>query len=270
MKFSLITVCLNSEATIADTIKSVIEQDYADYEHLVFDGGSTDSTVQIIKTFGRSVKLIEGSDSGIFDAMNQAIGYALGDIVGIINSDDFYAHTQVLSKVAEQFELTQSDSVYSDLHYVYRDNPSKVYRNWKAGALRHSKFKYGWTIPHPTFFVKKEIYDRYGMFDSSFKISGDYELILRLLYKCKITTSYLPEVLVKMRNQGNSDGGIRKRVQSLREDYTSWKKNDLKPSLLTIALKPLRKLPQFFTPISGGFLNKPGVTSKIELEIEKG
>ena len=246
MKLTLITVCLNSESTIRDTIESVISQDYTNREHIVFDGGSTDGTLTILESFKDQIKLIQGTDSGIFDAMNQAIAYASGDIVGIINSDDLYAHAQVLSNIVSKFGSTQSDSIYGDLHYVYRDAPLRVYRNWKSGQFDLNKFKFGWTIPHPTFFVKKEIYDHYGLFNSDFKISGDYELILRFLYKHKITTSYLPEVLVKMRAGGNSDGGLKKRLKSLKEDYLSWTKNGMKPAFYTIPLKPIRKIPQLF------------------------
>lgn len=246
MKFSLITVCLNSESTISDTLKSVIDQDYSNYEHIVFDGGSTDNTVPIIKSFGNRVKLVEGHDSGIFDAMNKAIGYATGEIIGIINSDDFYTHGGVLSKVIKTFEVEGVDSVYGDLHYVNRENTNKIHRNWKSGEFDRSKFKYGWTIPHPTFFVKKEVYNRHGVFDDSFKISGDYELILRFLYKHQISTSYIPEVLVKMRSGGNSDNGLLKRFQSLKEDKKAWKLNGLNSKFYTIPMKPLRKLSQFF------------------------
>lgn len=246
MKFSLITVCLNSEKTIADTIKSVISQDFKDYEHIIFDGGSKDNTIATIKSFQNKVKLIEGKDIGIFDAMNQAIGHTSGEIIGIINSDDFYADPQVLSRVEREFETTGVDSVYGDLHYVHRDDKNKVYRNWKSGYFSRSKFKYGWTIPHPTFFVRKHIYSQFGLFDSSFKISGDYELILRFLFKNQVSVSYIPEVLVKMRNQGNSDGGFIKRFRSLQEDYSAWKKNNLRPAFYTIPLKPLRKLSQLW------------------------
>ncbi len=247
MKISLVTVCLNSESTISDTIESVLVQDYADIEYIIFDGGSTDQTIPIIKSFGKAIKLIEGNDSGIFDAMNQAISYTTGDIVAIINSDDFYSHTGVLSKVANCFLTEGTDSVYGDLHYVHRDNIGKVYRNWKSGGFFKNKFKFGWAIPHPSFFVKKEVYNKYGLFDSSFKISGDYELILRFLYKKEISTFYIPEVLVKMRNKGNSDGGISKRLSSLKEDYRAWKSNGLSPAPYTILLKPIRKISQLFS-----------------------
>lgn len=245
-KVSLITVCLNSESTIADTINSVLIQDFKDFEYIIFDGGSTDGTISIIKSFGSSISLIQGADSGIFDAMNQAIEYATGEIIGIINSDDFYTHAGVLSRILKEFDSTGADTVYGDLQYVQREDVSKIYRNWKSGNFRRSKFKYGWTIPHPTFFVKREIYEEYGLFDSSFNISGDYELILRLLFKNRVTTSYIPEVLVKMRNGGNSDGSLKKRYESLKEDSLAWRRNNLSPAFYTLPLKPLRKINQFW------------------------
>ncbi|TCL00903.1 glycosyltransferase [Roseivirga ehrenbergii] len=247
MKVSLITVCLNSESTILGTLESVIAQDHVDREHIIFDGGSTDQTLSIVKSFGDEVRLIEGKDSGIFDAMNQAIGYATGEVIAIINSDDFYAHHQVLSDVVHQFESTGSDTVYGDLQYVERHSPDKIYRNWKSGEFERSKFKFGWSIPHPSFFVKREVYDRYGLFDEQFKISGDYELILRFLYIHKQSASYLPEVLVKMRTGGNSDGGIKRRFESLKEDYQAWTENGIRPAFYTVPLKPMRKFRQFFT-----------------------
>jgi glycosyltransferase len=245
-KLSLITVCLNSESTIADTIISVLNQDFKDFEYIIFDGGSIDNTISIIKSFGSSISLIHGTDSGIFDAMNQAIEYATGEIVGIINSDDFYTYSGVLSRVLKEFDCTGADTVYGDLQYVYRGDASKIYRNWKSGHFSRSKFKYGWTIPHPTFFVKREVYERYGLFDKEFKISGDYELVLRFLYKHNVSTSYIPEILVKMRNNGNSDGSLLKRFESLKEDAAAWRVNGLELSFFTVPLKPLRKMNQFW------------------------
>ena len=245
MKLSLLTVCINSEATIADTIQSVLSQDYTDLEYIIFDGGSQDQTVSIIKSFGSRVKLVEGNDSGIYDAINQAIAYASGSVVGIINSDDFYAHNQVLTQVMNRFSHEKVDAVYGDLHYVLRSNPDKVYRKWLSGDFRMSHFKYGWMPPHPTFFVRKSIYKKYGAFNDAFKISGDYELILRLLYKHQISVAYINEVLVKMRTGGKSDGDMKGRLQSLKEDYKAWKINGLTPAFYTIPFKPLRKLGQF-------------------------
>lgn len=246
MKLSIITVCLNSEVTITDTILSVLAQKSVDYEYIVFDGGSTDKTVALIQSFGDRVKLVQGADSGIFDAMNQAIQLASGDVIGILNSDDFYAHDEVLSKVMRVFEDTNTDSVYGDLVYVQRDNPGRIWRVWKSGAFKKSKFKAGWCPPHPTFFVCKQAYENFGFFNTSFRISGDYELMLRFLYKYDVSTVYLPEVLVKMRTGGNSAGKAFSKLRSVSEDVHAWQINELKPTVLTLPLKILSKVPQFF------------------------
>lgn len=244
MKLSIITVCLNSEATIADTIESVLKQSFIDCEHIIFDGGSTDKTVSIIKSYEDRISLIEGSDTGIYNAMNQAIGYASGDIIGILNSDDFYAHSNVLANVEKTIRTHQLDSVYGDLDYVYHNDIRRIHRKWISGKFNRNKFIYGWSLPHPTFFVRQSVYERYGLFDDSYSVSGDYELILRLLYKHEISTQYIPEILVKMRNNGRSDGNLPMRIKSLKEDYRAWTVNNLKPPFYTIPLKPIRKIPQ--------------------------
>lgn len=249
MKLSILTVCLNSQATIADTITSVLNQEFTDFEYIIFDGGSTDSTVDIVRSFGNRIQLIQGHDKGIFDAMNQAIGCASGDIIGILNSDDFYSHSKVLKKVNEQFDSTGTDSVYGDLLYVQRENTRKLWRDWVAGNFDKNKFKTGWAPPHPTFFVKKRIYEKYGIFDSRFDISGDYELLLRFLYRYDVSTTYIPEYLVHMRAGGNSSNNFKSRLKSLHEDRLSWRRNNLKQYVYTIPCKVLRKIPQYMTSI---------------------
>lgn len=244
MKLSIITVCLNSESTIADTIHSVLAQTFSNYEYIIFDGGSTDNTLDIIKTFGSQITLIQGKDNGIFDAMNQAIAMASGEIIGILNSDDFYSHNQVLDKVVGVFDSANVDSVYGDLIYVQRENIDRVWRVWKSGDFKKSNFELGWAPPHPTFFVKKCIYQKYGLFDSDFRISGDYELMLRFLYKYEVSTAYLPDFMVKMRTGGNSSGKPISKVKSIAEDIRAWRVNGLPPRFFTVPLKVLRKLPQ--------------------------
>lgn len=246
MKVSILTVCLNSEKTILDTIKSVQYQTYDNTEHIVFDGGSTDETTSIAKSFEDKIRLVEGRDTGIFDAFNQALEYATGDIIGILNSDDYYVNNHVLELVVNTFKTVDTDSVYGDLDYVHYKNKNKITRRWIAGEFDIGKFEFGWVPPHPTFFVKRDMYKRYGAFNQSFKTSGDYELMLRMLYKNRISTRYIPNLLVKMRTNGRSDGSIFNRMNSLKEDYLSWKLNNLKLHFYTIPLKPLRKLPQFF------------------------
>lgn len=248
MKLTLVTACLNSETTLADTIDSVLSQTYDNIEYIICDGGSTDGTLQIIQSYGDRLTLLDGGDNGIFDAFNKGIRAAKGDIVGIINSDDFYSDKYVIEKVMAEFHDTSLDSVYGDLQYVQRDDINKIYRNWQSGEFKHWKFRYGWTIPHPTFFVRRTVYEKYGLFDPDFRISGDYEFELRVLYKHQISCKYIPEVLVKMRNHGNSGGTLENRFMAQKEDRKAWLINGLKPHFYTIPLKPIRKIFQYISP----------------------
>ncbi|MEQ6122370.1 glycosyltransferase family 2 protein [Reichenbachiella sp. MALMAid0571] len=246
MKISVITVCRNSAKTIGQTIESVQSQSHENIEHIFCDGGSSDNTVGIIKNMGgENVTLLEGEDKGIYDAINKGIRYASGDIVAILNSDDFYSHDKVLEKVVNAFD-TGVDAVYGDLIYVNPINTNKVVRYWRTGSCHPRKFLWGWTVPHPVLFIKKSIYDEHGLYDSSFKIAGDYDLILRLLYKAKISVHYLPEVMVNMRTGGVSNGSFSKKIKVHKEDTRAWKTNNIKPNLLTLWLKPLRKTGQYF------------------------
>lgn len=248
MKLSLITVCLNSESTIGNTIESVLDQTYKDIEYIICDGGSSDNTLNIIKSFDSDIKLIQTADNGIYDAINNGLKHATGEVVGIINSDDFYSNSDVLNQVMREFDNPGIDSVYGDLHYVQHDNINQVYRNWKSGAFARYKFKFGWTIPHPTFFVRNCIYDKYGDYDSNFRLAGDYEMEIRLLYRHKISTKYIPKVLVKMRNNGAGNGSVQKRMIGHKEDYLAWEKNGIKPPFYSIPLKPVRKIWQYISP----------------------
>ncbi len=148
----------------------------------------------------------------------------------------------------EEFESTNTDSVYADLDYVYHNDVDRVYRKWSAGQFDTRKFEFGWTIPHPTFFVKRKLYDELGLYDTEFKLAGDYELLIRFLYKHRISCSYIPETLIKMRNEGSSNGSFKKRFLGHSEDYLAWKKNEIKPPFYTVPLKPTRKLIQYIIP----------------------
>jgi glycosyltransferase len=177
--------------------------------------------------------------------MNKGLQLASGHVVGILNSDDTYAHNQVISRVAMLLETTGADTCYADLQYVRREKPEQVVRYWKAGTYRRESFLRGWMPPHPTFFAKAELYQKYGGFNESFKISADYELMLRLLYRHAATAAYLPEVIVMMKTGGMSNASLHNRIAANREDRMAWKVNDLKPGVLTFQLKPFRKLGQF-------------------------
>ncbi len=173
-KISIITVTYNSADTLADTLKSVQSQDYQNVEHIIIDGRSQDETVNIIKSFPHVAKWITEKDGGLYDAMNKGVQLATGDIIGILNSDDLYAHSSVLTKVAERFLNRDIDALYGDLHYVNALNTNNVIRVWKSGKFKRSNFVFGWMPPHPTFFVKKEVYNKAGLFNVSLKRSADY------------------------------------------------------------------------------------------------
>jgi glycosyltransferase len=245
-KISIITATFNSASTIESTLLSIINQDYQNKELIVIDGGSTDETLSIIEKYKSSISIIiSEKDNGIYDALNKGISLATGDVIAILHSDDFYIHNKVISNVIETFINFKSDSVYGDLIYVDRFDTNRIIRKWISGNYKHGKFIQGWMPPHPSFFVKKECYDRYGKFNLSLKSSADYELMLRFLHKHKITTVYLNEFLVKMRIGGQSNVSLLNRLKANREDKLAWKLNNIKPAFYTLLFKPLRKLIQF-------------------------
>jgi glycosyltransferase involved in cell wall biosynthesis len=246
MKISVITVAFNNGTYIEDCIKSVLGQTYKNIEYIVVDGGSTDETLEIIKKYRDKIsRWTSGPDNGIYDAMNKGIEMATGDVIGFLNSDDFYADGGVVEKVAETFTSYGVQSVYGDLVYVNRNN-NRTIRYWKAGEYRQGSVKWGWMPPHPTFFVRKEIYERYGCFNTNLKIAADYELILRFLGKRKITTYYVSRVLIKMRIGGNSNKNIKNIVRKSIEDYKALKINGLRSGVFALLYKNLSKIPQFF------------------------
>lgn len=249
MKVSIITVVLNNKDTIEDCMLSVFNQSYPDIEYIVIDGGSIDGTTDIIKKYESKIaKWVSEPDRGIYDAMNKGIKLASGDIIGILNSDDFYAHGKVIERVVSVIERNQADSCYGDLIYVDRYNPDKVIRYWKSKPFNKNLFKKGWMPPHPTFFCRKSLYEKYGLFKEEMRIAADYEMMLRLLYKFECSTVYIPEVLVKMRGGGNSRPSFYNTMKANRECYRAWRINGLDTSILIYALKPLSKINQYLHP----------------------
>lgn len=246
MKISIITAVYNGANTIETCIKSVLCQSYKDIEYIIIDGNSTDGTLDVIKKYHHHIaKIISEPDNGIYDAMNKGLNLATGDIIGFLNSDDFYANDRVIEKVTDIFMKFDVDSCYGDLQYVSKNDTNRVIRYWKSYDYWHGKFKYGWAPPHPTFFVKREIYDKYGYFNTDFRIAADYELMLRFLEKHRISTYYIPEVLIKMRLGGASNRSLKNMVIQTSEDYRAWKINNLNRGFYTILLKKLSKIPQF-------------------------
>lgn len=246
MKISVITVVLNNKHHIQDCIESVLKQSFNDIEYIVIDGQSTDGTVDVIRQYERNIsRWVSEPDQGIYDAMNKGIKLATGEIIGFLNGDDFYANDQILLHVSSIFQQVAINSCYGNLVYVNKNNTKKILRFWHAGPYKIQKFFWGWMPPHPTFFVRRDIYERYGIFNPALGSAADYELMLRFLLKHKITTVYIPEVLVKMRSGGISNASIKNRIMAHRKDYLAWEINDLKPYPWTLVMKPLSKLNQY-------------------------
>jgi glycosyltransferase involved in cell wall biosynthesis len=245
MKISIITATYNSAATVRDTLTCVADQSHRDVEHLVIDGVSKDNTLDIVKEFPHVARVVSEKDKGIYDAMNKGVQMASGEVIGILNSDDFYTSDKVLEKVAAAFADPAVDAVYGDLQYVKQDDTSKVIRTWKAGRYKKKYFHYGWMPPHPTFFVRSNLYRKAGLFNTSLRSAADYELMLRMMVKYDARVHYIPEVLVKMRDGGLSNATLGNRLRANREDREAWRLNGLKPYFFTRWLKPLRKVFQF-------------------------
>jgi glycosyltransferase involved in cell wall biosynthesis len=245
LKISILTVAYNSAGTIADTLASVRAQDYPQVEHLVVDGASADGTMAVVSRFPHVAQAISEPDRGLYDAMNKGLRWATGDVVGILNSDDFYARPQVLSRVAALMEQTGADALYADLDYVDHRDTQRIVRQWKSGDYAEDRFLRGWMPPHPTFFARRSVYERLGGFDTRLRCSADYELMLRFLFKNQVSVCYLPEVIVRMRTGGMSNATLSHRLRANREDREAWRMNGLSPRFYTFLLKPLSKISQY-------------------------
>jgi len=245
MKISIITVSCNSVLTIRDTFESVLSQTYTDIDYVVIDNNSKDGTVSIIKEydskFDGRMRWVSESDNGLYDAMNKGILMTQGDIIGILNSDDYYASNAVLEIVCKTMNTKNIDSCYGNLLYIRNNKP---YRYWYAGV--HKSFKLGWMPPHPAFFVRKTIYEKYGSFRLDCGSSADYELMLRFLQREDISTSWINELFVMMRVGGISNNSFSSRLNAYSNDKNSWKINNITPYFLTFFLKKILKIPQYF------------------------
>lgn len=244
MKISIITIVFNSVKTIDDCIKSVLTQDYPSVEYIIVDGNSTDGTIAKIQEYGDQIHhFVSEPDKGIYDAMNKGISLATGEVVGILNADDFYADPKVLSDVMAAMEF--AEGCYGDLEYIDSLNEGIVKRKWIAGTYKANSFLYGWMPPHPAFFIKRECYSKWGGFRLDMGSAADYELMLRMIYKQKISVAYVPKVLVKMRTGGVSNSTVSNRLKANRNDKKAWAVNGLNPYFFTLIMKPLRKITQF-------------------------
>lgn len=248
MTISLITPSYNSAATIARTIESVIAQNYSDLEYIIIDGVSKDRTAEIVSAYQNKIKIkfISEPDRGIYDAMNKGIKIASGEIIGILNSDDLFDNKLVLKNVAETFSDNSIEAVYGDVKYFF-DNVDKITRYWRAGKYQESKLNNGWVIPHPALFVRRMVYEKYGLFNPDFRIAGDYEFILRILKIHKVKVKYLPEVFTKMYNGGASGSSLEQRKKGWEELKKAWLVNNLKLPHFFILRRILFKLRQYLT-----------------------
>lgn len=247
MKVSIITITYNSQLTLIDTIDSVLKQTYKNIEYIIVDGASTDDTISIINSYNNKIsKFVSEKDDGLYDALNKGIQLATGDIVGILHSDDFYTNEFVIENIVKTIAENNADAAYADLYYIDKSDTSKIFRKWKSGNYKHGMFLKGWMPPHPTFFVKREYYQRYGKFNLQLKSAADYELMLRFIHKHKIKLAYFPEFIIKMRVGGKSNVSLKNRIRANNEDKKAWKINGLKPHFYTLYAKPLRKIIQLF------------------------
>lgn len=246
MTLSLITPSYNSAKTIARTIDSVIAQNYSDLEYIILDGASTDDTLKIIASYQDkiNIRLVSERDNGIYDAMNKGIKIATGDIIGILNSDDLFNSGEVIKTVADAFADAEIDAVYGDIKY-FADDINKITRYWRAGEYKENKLNNGWIIPHPALFLRRSVYEKAGLFNTDFKIAGDYEFMLRILKIHQIKVKYIPEVFVKMYDGGKSAESIDQRKRGWQELKNAWLVNNMAVPKLFIFRRLLFKFSQY-------------------------
>ncbi len=245
IKISIITASYNNFNTLEKTIQSVIEQTYKNIEFIIIDGLSTDGTSKILEEYENQVnRIIIEKDDGMYHALNKGIKLATGDVIGFLHADDFYASPGIIEKVAHAFEEKKCDAVYGDLQYVYKNNEDRILRNWISGEYHLKKMKKGWMPPHPTLFIKKDFYYLYGLFDTSFKVAADYELMTRFLCCHRMNPVYIPEVFIKMRWGGKSNKNITNILLKMYDDYRAIRKNGV-GNIFTLLNKNLSKVSQF-------------------------
>lgn len=250
-KVSIITVCFNSAKTIGDTIESVLSQDYPDIEYIVIDGGSSDETVSIVNEYSDRIStIVSERDRGIYDAMNKGVAHATGDIVGMLNSDDVYINKHAVSDLIREMQKKNTDSVYADLVIVDPLDLNKVMRYYDSSYFTPNKFRFGWMPAHPTFFVRRSLYDKVGPYSLDYKISADYEMLIRLLWVERASYAYLKKPMVRMRHGGASTAGLSRVILLNKEIVLACRKHHINTNLLFLMLKiPTKLLGLFFKKI---------------------
>jgi glycosyltransferase involved in cell wall biosynthesis len=245
MKISVVTAVYNRADTVGQAIASVQAQVYPHVEHLIIDGGSTDKTMENVRKYTRAaMRVISEPDEGIYDALNKGIANSTGDVIGVMHSDDFFANAFVLNKVAQEFADPAVGAVYGDLDYVSASDPTKVVRHWKSGNFSKNRLRWGWMPPHPTLFLRRDVFVRLGSYDTSYRIAADYDAILRFLGKGGVRARYIPEVLVKMRVGGESNKSLDRVIRKSREDYRALRSSGMGGAGALI-WKNVSKIPQF-------------------------
>ncbi|MDP3857582.1 MAG: glycosyltransferase family 2 protein [Stagnimonas sp.] len=252
IKISLITVCYNSAATLRETLESVAAQTHPDIEHIIIDGGSRDATLDLVRQHRRHAgPLVSEPDRGIYDAMNKGLALASGEVVGFLNSDDVLAGPDVLARIAGVFASPATDACYGDLVYVSARDPDRIVRYWRSRPYQAGLCRRGWMPAHPTFYVRRRIYQQHGGFDDSLSIAADFEICLRLLEVQRLPVTYLPGVLVRMRTGGASNASLRNIVRANREVSRALRKHGYPDGLGLILGKLASKLVQLVHRPSG-------------------
>ena len=244
MKISIITITYNSAKTLQRALASVQSQTYADIEHIIVDGASTDGTKQMIEAYAAkhpNVRWISEKDEGIYNALNKGIRMATGDVIGFLHSDDVLFAPDSIEHIAAAFENNAVDVTYGDLQYCHAN---RVVRHWESNTFHPGSLKFGWMPPHPTVYVRRKVYDEVGLYDEWFRISADYDMLLRI-FTAGYTTHYIPEIIVSMETGGASNKNTKARLSKTQEDYIVLKKNHVGAGYLTVACKQLRKIKQF-------------------------
>lgn len=259
MRISIITATFNSGRTIRDTIESVLRQTYTDFEYIIKDGGSKDDTLEIVKEyapqFGNRLKIVSESDKGIYDAMNTGLQMATGDVIGILNSDDFYSSDDALLMIAEAFAKNDIDATYGDIHFVDDGDLTKCVRYYSSAVFRRWMMRFGMMPAHPSFYCKRTVYERFGAFDTSYRIAADFENLLRLIFVNKIRIKYIPKDFVTMRTGGASTAGFASRTQIMRDHLKAMKKNGVYSNVFFLSLRYFYKI---YELIRGGRVKTKG------------
>ncbi len=249
MKVSIITVAYNSSKTLTDTIMSVLRQTYNDIEYIIVDGASTDATINIIRQYEPLFKgrlhWISEKDNGIYDAMNKGIQMATGDVVGTLNSDDYFTSDDIIEKVASSLQDSQIDAIYGDIHFIKDNRPGKYFRYYSSKWFRPLWLRFGFMPAHPSFYCRRKIFEKAGFYKTDYQIGSDYEMMVRLFRRYGLKAQYLPLDFVTMRTGGASNQSIKSRVRLIKEDVRACRENGIYTNVLFICMKYIYKIFEF-------------------------